>query len=341
MKRFFFLWLALTMLSAPETAAQYVILRKPVLYAAPNCFEFYLTDIQSINGRNLIGTDPSTGMLVLTDYALRQGWGFDPNAGGPYQNREAADYVMTVLARFGGDWYECFGPRTMTLPDWIPLPNQPPPPPMTADEGYCILRKPDWQQPIPDGPPVCFEFYLSDTRRSNAGRMADIDAFGCRVTDYAARQGWEVDPVFGGPYPREAQQTASANMSRLSRYGGDLYGCLSETVVDPVLPPPPLEPDALGREWQVQETREGVFTRRGDSNTWDCRFNSGTVSVATITLIGANQVRIERHDVSGNYPGAWATYTGTLNGRSLEGTAVWHWNNTTYPPGRWTATIVR
>ncbi len=74
-------------------------------------------------------------------------------------------------------------------------------------------------------PENCFEFYLADTRRTDGGRMASIDAFGCMVADYAARQRWEVDPFFGGPYEPGAQLQASSNMSQLSRFGGNFYGC--------------------------------------------------------------------------------------------------------------------
>jgi hypothetical protein len=85
---------------------------------------------------------------------------------------------------------------------------------------YCVLRNQDLY-----GPPVCFQFYLADTRRTS-GAMAVLDAAGgCAVSELAARQGWEVDPTLGGPYA--TWEGGDQAMSTLSRYGGDLYGCLA------------------------------------------------------------------------------------------------------------------
>jgi len=84
---------------------------------------------------------------------------------------------------------------------------------------YCILRRSDLY-----GPPNCFEFYLADTSRTS-GALAFLDAGSiCAATALALRQRWEIEPWLGGPYVdwREADRA----MSMLSRYGGDLYGCL-------------------------------------------------------------------------------------------------------------------
>ena len=89
----------------------------------------------------------------------------------------------------------------------------------TAD-GYCILRRPD-----AFGDPNCFEFYLADTARTS-GALAALDATGaCVATPLALRQGWSIDPTLGGPY--ENWEAADSAMAQLSRYGGDLYGCLT------------------------------------------------------------------------------------------------------------------
>jgi hypothetical protein len=86
--------------------------------------------------------------------------------------------------------------------------------------GYCVVRNQDL-----DGPPVCYQFFLADTRRPS-GAMAVLDAAGgCAASELAARQGWEVDPTLGGPYA--TWQGGDQAMSTLSRYGGDLYGCLA------------------------------------------------------------------------------------------------------------------
>ena len=85
---------------------------------------------------------------------------------------------------------------------------------------YCVLRNQDLY-----GPPVCYQFYLADTRRTS-GAMAVLDATGvCAVSELAARQGWEVDPTLGGPYA--TWEAGDQAMGTLSRYGGDLYGCLA------------------------------------------------------------------------------------------------------------------
>jgi hypothetical protein len=97
---------------------------------------------------------------------------------------------------------------------------------------YCILRNQDLY-----GPPTCFQFYLADTSRTS-GQMAALDAGGgCVATDLARRQGWEVDPTLGGPYWN--WEAGTYQMSVLSRYGGDAYGCLAGGGGTGTPPPPP------------------------------------------------------------------------------------------------------
>jgi len=84
---------------------------------------------------------------------------------------------------------------------------------------YCILRRSDLY-----GPPNCFEFYLADTSRTS-GALAVLSGGGCWATELALRQRWEIDPTLGGPYGH--WEAADGSMSTLSRYGGDVYGCLA------------------------------------------------------------------------------------------------------------------
>ena len=80
----------------------------------------------------------------------------------------ALDTRMTVWV-FATDYRDNRG--ELTLEVWPiaaeqpqPPPPQPPPPQATQppqQRGYCVLRRPDWYQPVPDPPPVCFEFYLA------------------------------------------------------------------------------------------------------------------------------------------------------------------------------------
>ncbi len=55
---------------------------------------------------------------------------------------------------------------------------------------YCLLRKP-FSPPQPN----CFQFYLADTAVAPPSTMAVVGPTGCLVTAYAARQGWEPDPI--------------------------------------------------------------------------------------------------------------------------------------------------
>jgi len=81
------------------------ILRRPILNAPPNCFEFHLADT----------TNPSRRMATirggdcfLTSYAFRQEWQIDPSLGGPYTDQWQAKLAFNDLSRFGGDFYGCF-----------------------------------------------------------------------------------------------------------------------------------------------------------------------------------------------------------------------------------------
>jgi len=85
----------------------------------------------------------------------------------------------------------------------------------TAQE-YCLLRKPQYiSDPCP-----CYQFYLAATS-GDAARAAS-DGAACYVTDLGAREGWEVDPIFGGPHDWTSGDEA---ISIVSPYYDDYYGC--------------------------------------------------------------------------------------------------------------------
>ena len=101
---------------------------------------------------------------------------------------------------------------------------------LNAQGPWVILRKADLYQPVRDAPPICFQFYLADTRATQ-GQMAFVGNDGIAyVTPFAARQGWEVDPTAQNPYYN--QPAADAAMTQYSRYGGDYYGCLYKCPVN-------------------------------------------------------------------------------------------------------------
>ena len=84
---------------------------------------------------------------------------------------------------------------------------------------YCLLRKPYY-------PPQenCYEFYLADTTKTpEQGQMATVAGGSCEITPFAARQGWMIDPNFGGPYSDLA--SGDAAMGKASPYFEDYYGC--------------------------------------------------------------------------------------------------------------------
>jgi hypothetical protein len=217
---------ALLLLPEPAPAQQgtqgsWCVLRRRNIYEPASCFEFFLCDTTKDGQRcglagNACGVDPM---------GLREGWEVDPNAHpqrapGPYETWQGGDYVMSVLSRFGGDWYQCRGPRTLDLPRRTPVGGGP------SESGFCILSK-----PILNWPPNCFEFYLA---AGGAGRVV-IQGGACLVTTQAAREGWSVDLNMGGPHVQRAQ--AQAAHDRLNRFAGNFYGC-SEGGTPP--PPPPI-----------------------------------------------------------------------------------------------------
>ena len=88
-----------------------------------------------------------------------------------------------------------------------------------------------------------------------------------------------------------------------------------------------LASDSLGQKWKVIEAGSygGLWVRRGNSETWDGRWDNGAVSVLTVTLSG-DQVRISRTDSGGATAGATAVYDGTLApDGTLRGTEVVTW----------------
>ncbi len=225
-------------------ARPYCILRKPAPALGPpnRCFEFYLCDI----GNRRMCQLGANGQCQVTPLGQRSRFTVDPSAHppitpGPYNTWEGADYVMTVLSPYGGDWYQCFGRRTMNLPQRVPTRDG------GTQPGYCILRKP---APGIGPPDRCFEFYLANTSVTRR-RMAVIQGGQCFVTNIAARQGFIVDPNLGGPYNR--WRTADAAVTRLSPYGGDFYGCFRQptppTPSPPPPTPPPPHPERPKQEW--------------------------------------------------------------------------------------------
>lgn len=83
-------------------------------------------------------------------------------------------------------------------------------------QDYCLLRKPQYMS----DPCPCYQFYLAST--AGDAPRATSDGFTCQVTDIAAREGWEVDPDFGGPHDWASGDEA---MTAVSPYYDDYYGC--------------------------------------------------------------------------------------------------------------------
>lgn len=81
---------------------------------------------------------------------------------------------------------------------------------------YCLLRKPQYMS---DACP-CYQFYLAAT--SGDAPRATSDGSSCLVTAIGEREGWEVDPSFGGPHTWSSGDQA---MSMVSPYYDDYYGC--------------------------------------------------------------------------------------------------------------------
>jgi hypothetical protein len=104
----------------------------------------------------------------------------------------------------------------------------------------------------------------------------------------------------------------------------------------------PVEPpsDKLGREWHESESGwQGVWKRRGNSNIFDARWESGhqTITAELTIIISGNRVTIERRNSS---DGNDCKYSGTIanDGVTVEGT----YTCTRYPgPFPWRAIIQR
>ncbi len=273
------------------------VLRRHNTYEPGSCFEFLLCDTTKDATRcGFTGNACRVGPI-----GVRERWEVDPNAHpprapGPYLTWEGGDFVMTVLGRFGGDWYGCLGQKKMELPQRTQVGSGP------SQAGYCILNK-----PIPSWPPNCFEFYLA---AAGAGR-AVIQQGVCLVTTQGARESWSVDANLGGPYPQ--RQQAQAAHDRLSRFVGNFYGCVEGGGGGGF--------DVLGREWVVSEG-EGYrypasFSRKGNSNVFAARFDghADPTNNVTITISGTTVV-IQRDQAP--LPGDKAarracTYRGTLS----------------------------
>ncbi len=99
---------------------------------------------------------------------------------------------------------------------------------------YCLLRKPQFGRP-----PNCFEFYLADTARTDAGLRAIVVATAagpaCTVTPIAARESWLPDAMFPGPHAD--WRTGDLAMHAASPYHQDAYGCRAAAAGATTLPP--------------------------------------------------------------------------------------------------------
>jgi len=87
---------------------------------------------------------------------------------------------------------------------------------------YCLLRKPFYPQQE-----NCYEFYLASTTASAA--RATVSGGACYVTDIGAREGWEPDELYPGPF--STFEEGDAAMTMVSPYFDDAYGC-HETSID-------------------------------------------------------------------------------------------------------------
>ncbi len=218
---------------------RYCILRRPIpAFGGAPCYEFFLADCTNTGPTKMCSGDAATA--TATAYATSQGWAVDPNAHPPgvglFVNWEAADSFMNFLSPYGKDFYGCFPDSPpVTLPPRIPLGPQTTVGALgPGGTKYVILRKPEFA-----GRPNCYEFYLVDVTGANA--RAYIDASGTAwVTGIGAREGWEVDPTLGGPYVN--WEAADSSMSKLSRYGGNLYCCGCTPI--PTATPRPTAPPA-------------------------------------------------------------------------------------------------
>lgn len=121
-------------LDLPPTRG-YCVLRRPDLYqptpGPPTCFEFYLADANVQDQSRMASIGP-TG-CGATYFAWRQGWRPDPSYGGPFATWREADVAMTILSRYGQNFYGCGA--TPARRDSTPRPDQrPPEPPPPREE---------------------------------------------------------------------------------------------------------------------------------------------------------------------------------------------------------------
>jgi hypothetical protein len=118
--------------------------------------------------------------------------------------------------------------------------------------------------------------------------------------------------------------------------------------------------DVLGKEWdEIESGISGMWTRRGNSNTWDARWNNGATAVLQISITHTRtdvygekvyDIQVVRNDNTGSSQGFSAVYSGELKSthellgrapKNIEGTMVYNWPekgwvNRTQP---WKATI--
>ena len=179
----------------------------------PNCFEFYLA---------LVGEHRVASPGILTPLARSENWGIDISGGlgsgpeGTWYDYGSASSRMNQLSSYGGDLYGCRGAARLRPPvfsvGW-------PAPPAQERLLWQILRK-----PIDRTKPNCFEFFLTDV---GGDRVAAPGI----MTQLAINEGWNIDRNLGagsGPQGTWIEfSAASSQMNKLSRFGGDLYGCLS------------------------------------------------------------------------------------------------------------------
>ncbi|MEC9368385.1 MAG: hypothetical protein VX871_06790 [Pseudomonadota bacterium] len=174
------------------------ILFKPDGTGRPRCYKFF---VAKIGGKRVA----SPG--VLTPLGTREGWSVDtsggagPNRGWSWSNWKQVNARMTELSVFGDDWYGCLADPQVASPtegagQVNPLP--------AGAIAYGIWRKHHGLDP-----PNCYQFHSAPVEKS-----ASLDT----------RSGWEREPGFFGPHDKSS---VGAVVSRLSRYGGNYYGCMA------------------------------------------------------------------------------------------------------------------
>ena len=104
------------------TPGAWCVLRRHNVYEPANCFEFFLCD--TTNDIQRCVARRAAARAVSNSWACRRAGRLIPtmhpqNNPVPYVTWQGADYVMSVLGRFHGDWYGCLGQRRMELPQRI------------------------------------------------------------------------------------------------------------------------------------------------------------------------------------------------------------------------------